>query len=209
MPERHETFRPFENCSSDQQATGGSKVHRGNLDGKPSISNSFGCRVRRRVVAGWVGLGLCPDGRSLRLTGQQQAALPKSGETKNKGDAFMRSLRLSTLALALLAGVTVASAQTVVTPPHGTERHGGGVTFSPEHGNVIRQHATTQHYQSVHEPSFHGQVGATLPGSVQFHSLPDALVTKLPTARQHQYAIVNDRPVIVDPSTRRVIHAFE
>lgn len=121
----------------------------------------------------------------------------------------MRLLRLSTIALALLAGVAVTSAQTVVTTPHGTETPGGAVTFSSEHGSVIRQHATTQHYQSVHEPSFHGQVGATLPGSVQLHPLPDALVTQMPAARQHQYTIVNDRPVIVDPSTRRVIHAFE
>ena len=120
----------------------------------------------------------------------------------------MRSIYLAS-GLAILAGLSSASAQTVVTTPHGSERHDSAVTFSPEHGAGIRQHATGQHYQSVHEPSFHGGVGATLPGSVQLHPLPDALVTQMPAARNHQYTIVNDRHVIVDPSTRRVVHSFD
>lgn len=122
----------------------------------------------------------------------------------------MKSVDLSATALAFLAGVTAASAQAVVVPPLDTQGHGSAaVTFSPERGSLIRQHATTQHDQSVREPSFHGQVGATLPSSVELHPLPDALVTQVPAARQHQYTIVNDLPVIVDSSTRRVIHVFE
>lgn len=120
----------------------------------------------------------------------------------------MRPLHLSVPALALLAGVTTASAQAVVTTPHGTATH-GAVTFAPEHGTVIREHATSHHFSSVHDPHIQVQVGGTLPPSVGLHPLPDRIVTHVPMARSYHYGIVNDRHVVVDPGTRRIIHTFE
>ena len=123
----------------------------------------------------------------------------------------MKTLTLA--AATLIAGMSFALAQPATHEPAGT--HGtvgvqaGGMAFSSEHGGMIRQHATSQRYQSYQEPGFHAQVGATLPGSAHLHPLPDGLVSQMPSARSHQYSIVNDRYVIVDPSTRRVTHAFE
>jgi len=118
----------------------------------------------------------------------------------------MKTSTLGTATLMLLASLTAASAQ----PLHPTPgAHDGGLSFSPEHGGLLRQHAASQHYQSVRDPGFHAQVGAPLPASAQLHPVPDALVGQVPGARQHQYAIVNDRPMIVDPATHRVVHAFE
>lgn len=109
-------------------------------------------------------------------------------------------LIVSTVAV-LLAGAGIASAQRHHDP--------GSVTFTPEHGDMLHQHAINQHYNSFRDPNFRAQVGATLPGPVQLHPLPDTLAPHVPSAHQYRYGIVNDRPVIVDPSTRRVIHAFE
>lgn len=120
----------------------------------------------------------------------------------------MRALHLSVTAIALLAGVTSASAQAVVTTPHGTETH-GSVTFAPEHGAILREHATSQHFNSVQDRNVHVQVGGTLPPSVGLHPLPDRIVTQVPAARSYQYGIVNNRHVVVDPGTRRVIHEFQ
>lgn len=110
-----------------------------------------------------------------------------------------RLFLISSSAAVLLAGVGMASAQ----------HHPGPVTFSPEHGHIIRQHATTHHHGSFHDPHVHAQIGVALPDSVQLHPLPDTLALHIPSAHQYRYGIVNDRHVIVDHSTRRVIHAFE
>ena len=119
---------------------------------------------------------------------------------------------LTSAAIALLAGMTVAFAQSPThesTRPHGTVGVHGGVAFSAEHGAVIRQNATGQHHQSYQEPGFHAQVGATLPPSAPHHPLPHGLVTQVPSAGSHHYSVVNDRYVIVDPSNRRIVHTFD
>lgn len=121
----------------------------------------------------------------------------------------MRPFILSAAAVALLAGLASASAQTVITTPqHGTGTH-GSVTFAPEHGAILREHATTQHFNSVQDPTVHVQVGGTLLPSVGLHPLPDRIVTQVPGARSYQYGIVNNRHVVVEPGTRRVMHVYE
>jgi hypothetical protein len=130
------------------------------------------------------------------------------------GYAMKNLLLTATAAFALLVGANAASAQGLPHEmpqglPHETPRHGGGtVTFAPEHGHMLREHATTHHFSSAHQSDFRVEVGATLPHSAQLHPLPDALATHLPAARSYQYSIVNNRHVIVEPGTRRIIHAF-
>ncbi len=43
-------------------------------------------------------------------------------------------------------------------------------------------------------------VGATIPHTATIQTVPNS---------QYQYVYVNDRPVLVDPQTRQVIHVFE
>lgn len=112
-----------------------------------------------------------------------------------------RLLLISATTTMILAGAGVASAQ------HAHD--GGAVAFTPEHGNMLRQHSTSQHYNSVSDPNFHAQVGAILPGAVQIHPLPDTLAPRVPQGHQYGYGLVNDRPVIVDHSSRRIIHSFD
>ncbi|MBX9847198.1 MAG: DUF1236 domain-containing protein [Xanthobacteraceae bacterium] len=117
------------------------------------------------------------------------------------------------IAIASFATMTAAAAQPAPhmeghSVPH--ETHGGaGLTFTPEHGAMLRQHAATQHYAPVHDPAIHAQVGATLPGSVELHPLPDALAGHLPAARSYRYTIIGNRPVVVDPGSHRIVHVGE
>ena len=116
----------------------------------------------------------------------------------NRKEFDMKTLTLA--AVTLLTGMTVAFAQSPThesTRPHGTVGVHGGVAFSAEHGEVIRQHASGQHHQSHQEPGFHAQVGATLPPSAPRHPLPHGLATLVPSAgRNHHYSVVNDRHVM-------------
>lgn len=112
--------------------------------------------------------------------------------------------------LALLAGISAATAQPAPhisgqSAPH--EAHGGaGLTFAPEHGAMLRQHATSEHFAPVHDPAIHAEIGAVVPGSVELHPLPDALVTQLPAARSYRYTIIGNHPVVVDPGSHRIVH---
>ena len=48
-------------------------------------------------------------------------------------------------------------------------------------------------------------VGETLPSSVQFYAIP----ADVGVQRQYRYTVVNDRTVLVDPGTRKVIQVIE
>ena len=48
-------------------------------------------------------------------------------------------------------------------------------------------------------------VGETLPSSVQFYALP----ADVGVQTQYRYTVVNDRTVLVDPGTRKVIQVIE
>lgn len=103
-----------------------------------------------------------------------------------------RFFLIGTTAVALIAGTGWAFAQSF--------------SFTPEHGRMISEHAGSQHYNSVRDPNIHANVGATLPGSVDLHPLPGGIGH--PQAQQYGYAVVNDSPVVVEHSSRRVVHSF-
>lgn len=92
---------------------------------------------------------------------------------------------------------------------HASKAHESAGAFRPEHGTILHQHAQGQHYRSFDDQDFHVEVGATLPGSAELHPLPDSFITQVPSARSHRYAIVNNRYVVVDPHSRRIIHDFQ
>jgi hypothetical protein len=127
----------------------------------------------------------------------------------NQETQMRRAFFVASAAAVLLASFGIASQlSTIVTPAYGEDAHHGEFRFSPEHGHVIRQHAEHEHYRSHDDHHVHADVGLTLPGSVELHPLPHALMTQIPSAHEYRYGIVNGRHVIVHHSTRRVMHAF-
>lgn len=100
----------------------------------------------------------------------------------------------------LAAGIGVASAQTSSSTTTTT-------TWSPEYGSTIREYSTTQKYQSFSDPSLQPKVGVVLPNTIELHPLPPSI--NVPQSQSYSYSIINDRPVVVERSTRRVIHTWE
>jgi hypothetical protein len=108
---------------------------------------------------------------------------------------------LSTAAAALLAaGIGVASAQTSSSTTTTT-------TWSPEHGSMIREYSTTQKTTSFKDPALQPRVGVVLPNTVELHPLPPTVT--VPQSQSYSYSIINDRPVVVERSSRRIIHTWE
>jgi len=98
----------------------------------------------------------------------------------------------------LLAGVGVASAQMSTSTT---------TTWTTDEGSGLRQYSTTKHYQSYSDPAWHAEVGAELPGSASIYPLPDTM--HVPSAERYSYSIINNEPVVVERTTRRVIHTWD
>jgi hypothetical protein len=50
-------------------------------------------------------------------------------------------------------------------------------------------------------------VGMELPSSIALYPLPDTM--KVPSADKYRYSIINDHPVVVENTTRKVVHTWD
>jgi Protein of unknown function (DUF1236) len=80
-------------------------------------------------------------------------------------------------------------------------------SFTPAQGALMTEYSTTRHYTSFKDPSFKPAVGMELPASVQLYALPDTM--KSPTADHYRYGMVNDHPVVVETTTRKIVHTWD
>ena len=108
-----------------------------------------------------------------------------------------RSLFSIVTASALIAGAGLASAQTTTTTT---------TQWTPDQGTTITQYSTTQHYKSFSQPNFRPTVGMELPSAATIYPLPDTM--KVPSADRYSYGIINDQPVVVERTTRKVVHTW-
>jgi integral membrane sensor domain MASE1 len=106
-----------------------------------------------------------------------------------------KSLFSIVTASALVAGAGLAVAQTSTTTT---------TTWTPQQGTAITQYSTTQHYQSFSQPGV--TVGAVLPQTVTVYPLPPSV--EVPSPNSYSYTIVNNQPVVVDRTTRQVVHVW-
>ncbi|RWH74047.1 MAG: DUF1236 domain-containing protein [Mesorhizobium sp.] len=98
-------------------------------------------------------------------------------------------MRLSTAAAGflLLAGIGAAAAQDVV-------------VIEPEQETVIREYVKKQPLASVKIPGVELNIGSTLPDTVELHEVPET---------KYSYVVVDNRTVVVDPGTRKIIKIIE
>jgi hypothetical protein len=98
------------------------------------------------------------------------------------------TMRLSTAAAGflLLAGVGAAAAQDVI--------------IAPEQETVIREYVEKQPLASVKIPGVELNIGSTLPDTVELHEVHDV---------EYRYVVVDNRTVVVDPGTRKIVKIIE
>ncbi|MGX9571865.1 DUF1236 domain-containing protein [Mesorhizobium sp. f-mel] len=97
-------------------------------------------------------------------------------------------VRLSTAAAGflLLAGIGAAAAQDVI--------------IAPEQETVIREYVKKQPLASVELPEVELNIGSTLPETVELHEVPDT---------EYRYVVVDNRTVVVDPGTRKIVKIIQ
>lgn len=57
-------------------------------------------------------------------------------------------------------------------------------------------------------PGVSPQVGAELPPAMELHMLPDRALADIPEAKPYRYTVVEERVVLVDPTTMRVVEVL-
>lgn len=97
-------------------------------------------------------------------------------------------LHVAATGLALLAGVSFASAQAVI--------------IEPEQEVVIKEYVQKKPLASIDLPGVELNIGSTVPEEVELHAVevPDV---------QYQYVVVDNRTVLVEPGTRRIVRIIE
>ncbi len=109
-----------------------------------------------------------------------------------------RSLFSIVTGTVLLAGASVASADTTTTTT---------TTWNADQGTAIREYSTTKHYNSWNEPSFKPSVGVVVPQSATIYPLPETM--KVPQQDNYSYSIINNQPVVIERSSRKIVHAWD
>ncbi|MFC3324476.1 DUF1236 domain-containing protein [Mesorhizobium cantuariense] len=89
-------------------------------------------------------------------------------------------------ALSLLASVGAVAAQDVI--------------IQPEQDTVIREYVKKQPLASVKIPGVELNVGTALPDTVELHEVPDV---------KYRYVVVDNRTVLVDPGTRKIVKVYD
>jgi hypothetical protein len=103
-------------------------------------------------------------------------------------------------ASAIFAGIGLANAQTTTTTSTNTE-------WTKENGTTITEYSKTKNYGSVNDPSLKPTMDMELPGTVTLYPLPETM--KVPSAERYRYSIINDHSVVVESTTRKVVHSWD
>ena len=89
----------------------------------------------------------------------------------------------------MCAGIAVAAAQDVI--------------IAPEQDTVIREYVQKKPLASISVPGVELSIGSTLPETVELHTFED-----VPDV-EYRYVVVDDRTVLVDPGTRKIVKVYE
>src|SRR5688572_3126459 len=81
------------------------------------------------------------------------------------------------------------------------------IEISPEQERNVYTIITRERVRTPPPPDMRFSVGAVLPESVEMYDLPPAI--EVPAVRPYRYTVWDDRVVLIDPGTRRVIRIIE
>jgi len=76
------------------------------------------------------------------------------------------------------------------------------IIIKPEQETVIREYVKKKPLASIKLPGVELNVGSTVPETVELHRIEQPDV-------QYQYVVVDDRTVLVDPGTRKIVRVLD
>jgi hypothetical protein len=112
-----------------------------------------------------------------------------------------QQLRASALAVAVLASVGFAVAQT---SPSSTAAPSGQLNLTPSQQQILSQRLGNEQAQQV-PTGYRPQVGSTLPDALQTRSLPPEIVQQIPDLQTFHYTLIPGYMIVVDPRNHMVM----
>lgn len=113
----------------------------------------------------------------------------ESGNTTTSLEKKMRKLVSSAVTgLLLLGASSIALAQTVI--------------VTPEQETVVREYVKKKPLASIKLPGVELNVGSTVPETVELHTIDAPDIT-------YRYMVVDNRTVLVDPGTRKIVRVID
>jgi hypothetical protein len=82
------------------------------------------------------------------------------------------------------------------------------VIIEPQQRTVIRNYVVKERVRPI-ELRERVVVGATIPAEIELTPVPETIYAEVPSLRPYRYFVWDDRFVLVEPSSRRVIQIVE
>jgi hypothetical protein len=101
-----------------------------------------------------------------------------------------QQLRVGAAVFALLAGISLASAQ-------------GGSQLSPQQQQSVSKGLANQPNDNA-PTGYKGQVGAKIPDSVTANPMPNNVTADVPAAKNLLFVKLPDRVLLIDPDTKTI-----
>lgn len=121
---------------------------------------------------------------------------------------FRQIAGLAATAAALIAGATVANAQTTVitrepvqTQTIVTEQP---LQLTPVQRQTIYRTIVRERVQPA-QPTVEYRVGMRVPQTTRLYTVPETVAVEVPAIKTYKYMMVNNRVVLVDPATSQVV----
>ncbi|MEI9803224.1 MAG: DUF1236 domain-containing protein [Pseudolabrys sp.] len=121
----------------------------------------------------------------------------------------MTQFRHAVFAVALVAGATAANAQTAVITREPVQTQTVVTTTRPLELSPVQRQTV---YRSIvrervvpAQPTVAYRVGTRVPESTQLYPVPETVGVEVPAIKPYKYLMVNNRVVLVDPTTSEVV----
>jgi len=82
------------------------------------------------------------------------------------------------------------------------------VIIEPQQRTVIRNYVVKERVRPI-ELRERVVVGATIPAEIELTPVPETIYAEVPSLRPYRYFVWDDRFVLVEPSSRRVLQIVE
>ncbi len=109
----------------------------------------------------------------------------------------MKKFLFSIVTASALLSAGVAFAETTTTTT---------TSWTAEDGTVIKEYSTTKKYAPITDPAMNAEVGVVLPGTIAVYPLPETMKVQDPD--RYSYTIINNKPMVVERSSRRIVHVW-
>lgn len=125
-----------------------------------------------------------------------------------------KSLSVALASVLMLSGASIASAESSMskTKDSSSATTGAAGTSTSSELNLTADQekklwsAISDHAMKQNAPSgFSATVGQTVPTSVTLRELPSQAATDVPAAKSYQYAMVDNKLLLVNPSDKKIV----